>query len=149
MMVFDDPLAITRAHVLAVPTDVYCADIRTLFTAPQAGLALLQKMDEAAWAAVRNGFLSSDPWRKKALSQAGNEMPIDSLRQYVIRAFNLPPSQYQLHMQYMLPPLLPSHVGVYKKGAHYVKMRHFPLSFIMEALQAFISKGQSLPDAAT
>ena len=24
IMVFDDPLAITRAHVLSVPTDVYC-----------------------------------------------------------------------------------------------------------------------------
>ena len=27
MMVFDDPLAITRAHVLAVPTNVYCASL--------------------------------------------------------------------------------------------------------------------------
>lgn len=27
IMVFDDPLAITRAHVLSVPTDVYCLEL--------------------------------------------------------------------------------------------------------------------------
>lgn len=28
IMVFDDPLAITRAHVLSVPTDVYCPGLK-------------------------------------------------------------------------------------------------------------------------
>lgn len=34
-------------------------------------------------------------------AKAGNEMPIEALREHVIMAFNLPPSQYQLHLQYM------------------------------------------------
>eukprot|EP00434_Breviolum_minutum_P045628 symbB.v1.2.040951.t1/scaffold7655.1/size10050/1 len=45
IMVFDDPLAITRAHVLSVPTDVYCPDIRSLFVDPGPALALLKKME--------------------------------------------------------------------------------------------------------
>lgn len=40
--VFDDPLALSRAHVLAVPMDVYAADVRALFAAPAAGARLLR-----------------------------------------------------------------------------------------------------------
>lgn len=35
------------------------------------------------------------------IAEAGNEMPLEALREHVIMAFNLPPSQYQLHLQYM------------------------------------------------
>lgn len=145
LMVFDDPLAITRAHILAVPTDTYCPDIRSLFTAPNQGLALLQRMDNAAWVVLRDGPLADKAWRQKALSAAGNKMSVDALRPHVIGAFNLPPSQYQLHLQYMLPPLLPQHVGVYKKGAHFMKMRHFPFAYVVEALKAFDAAGKTIP----
>merc|ERR1711920_472900 len=90
LMVFDDPLAITRAHILSVPTDTYCPDIRSLFTAPAAGLALLEKMDEAAWTVLRDGPLADEAWRRKELSPTGNERPVDTLRQHVMAAFNLP-----------------------------------------------------------
>jgi len=147
MLVFDDPLAITRAHLLAVPTDVYCPDVRSLFVAPRAGLELLRKMDEAAWTALANSHLASEPWRRKALSDAGVGMAPEDLRRHVVRAFNLPPSQYQLHLQYMLPPMLPSHLGVFRKGAHFAKFRHFPFSYVISALEAFIAAEATLTEA--
>jgi len=147
MMVFDDPLAITRAHLLAVPTDVYCPDLRSLFVSPEAGLKLLHQMDEAAWTALANGHLASEEWRRKALSDAGVALAPEELRRHVVGAFNLPPSQYQLHLQYMLPPMLPSHLGVFRKGAHFAKFRHFPFSYVVSALEAFIGAGAALPDA--
>ena len=149
IMVFDDPLAITRAHVLSVPTDVYCPDIRSLFTNPAKALALLKKMEDAAWAGLLQGPLASAEWRKKALSAVGNEMPVEALREHVIMAFNLPPSQYQLHLQFMLPPLLPSHLGVFRRGAHFVHSRHFPLAYVREALEKMQAAGVAWADAAS
>jgi len=147
MMVFDDPLAITRAHVLATPTNYYVPDIRALFLAPAEGLALVKAMEDAAWAALAAGPLASEAWRSKALSAAGLEMPVEDLRKHVVGAFNLPPSQYQLHLQYMLPPLLPNHVGIFRKGAHFVKGRHFPFAYVVAALEAFVAAGDALPNA--
>lgn len=147
MLVFDDPLALTRAHVLAVPSDVYCPDIRSLFHAPAEGLELVRKMEEAAWAALVAGPLASEEWRRKALSDAAFKLPVADLRKHVVAAFNLPPSQYQIHMQYMLLPLTPAHVGVLRKGAHFVKGRHFPMAYVVAALRAFIKAGEALPKA--
>jgi len=149
ILVFDDPLSITGAHVLSVPTDQYCADIRYLFTNPGAALALLQKMEDSAWIALTQNHLASPEWKQKALSAAGNEMPVDALREHVIMAFNLPPSQYQLHLQFMLPPLLPSHLGVFRRGAHFVRLRHFPLAYLKEALQKLHAAGQAFADASS
>eukprot|EP00747_Dinoflagellata_sp_TGD_P078411 gnl/TRDRNA2_/TRDRNA2_160060_c0_seq2.p1 gnl/TRDRNA2_/TRDRNA2_160060_c0~~gnl/TRDRNA2_/TRDRNA2_160060_c0_seq2.p1 ORF type:complete len:412 (+),score=74.10 gnl/TRDRNA2_/TRDRNA2_160060_c0_seq2:86-1237(+) len=147
MMVFDDPLAITRAHVLAVPTHCHCPDVRSLFVHPAAGLKLITDMDQAAWDALKSGHLASDEWRKQALSPEGYTLPVDDLRPHVVRAFNLPPSQYQIHMQYMLPPLLPSHLGVLNRGGHFVKLRHFPVAYVQEALQKLVDEGKSFSEA--
>merc|ERR1719277_397991 len=146
-MVFDDPLAITRAHVLAVPTDVYVSDIRALFVHPLAGLKLVQSLEDAAWEALLAGPLADDAWRRKPMSKKAAEEDVQALRKHVLKAFNLPPSQYQLHLQYMLPPLLPSHYVLWKKGTHYVKMRHFPYLYVVKALEALISRQESIPDA--
>ncbi|CAE7836442.1 unnamed protein product, partial [Symbiodinium necroappetens] len=61
IMVFDDPLAITRAHVLSV----YCPDIRSLFSDPPNALVLLNKMEQAAWTALEQGPLASEAWRRQ------------------------------------------------------------------------------------
>eukprot|EP00913_Durusdinium_trenchii_P015083 g14145.t1 len=105
-------------------------------------------MEESAWTALAQGPLASAEWRKKALSAAGYEMPLEALREHVIMAFNLPPSQYQLHLQFMLPPLLPSHLGVFRSGAHFVHLRHFPLAYVREALKKMQAAGLAFPDAS-
>ena len=53
-LVFDDPLALSRCHVLAVPTCAYVSDVRGLFVTPADGLAMLRALEAEAWAAVRD-----------------------------------------------------------------------------------------------
>ena len=67
VMVFDDMLAITNAHLLAVPTDTYIEDVRWLFVAPKKGLKILTRMDDAAWKAMSNCHLDDIEWRNKVL----------------------------------------------------------------------------------
>ncbi|CAE7247197.1 unnamed protein product [Symbiodinium necroappetens] len=43
----------------------------------------------------------------------------------------------------MLLPLLPSHLGVYRKGGHFLKLRHFPLAYVLAALKALVEIGES------
>lgn len=147
VMVFDDPLAITRAHMLAVPTDVYVPDIRSLFAHPAAGLKLIRRLDEAAWKALAQEHLSNDEWRRKAMSVKAAAEPIESLRPRVLRAFNLPPSQYQLHLQYVFPPLTPFNCAQWKRGIHFPKGRHFPFDYVVAALEAMEQKQKPMPEA--
>ena len=106
-------------------------------------------LEDSAWTALERNHLASSSWRRKALSFSGNEMPLAALREHVIMAFNLPPSQYQLHLQYMLLPLLPSHLGVFRRGAHFVHLRHFPLAYVREALEKLLALNKSFPAAPT
>merc|ERR1712194_390009 len=43
--------------------------------------------------------------------------------------------------------LLPSHLGVFKRGAHFAHMRHFPFAYVLAGLEAFVAANASLPDA--
>lgn len=147
MMVYDDPLAITPAHLLATLADVHVPDIRSLFVDPAAGLKMVKEMDQAAWDAMAASHLADDAFRKKTLSPVGYALPVAKLRQKVLRAFNLPPSQFQLHMQYMLPPLLPSHYAIFRRGAHFAKGRHFPVPYVVEALEACMDAKKAFPNA--
>merc|ERR1712183_867787 len=103
--------------------------------------------EQAAWDSLVavDGPLASVEWRQKALSAKGASMALEELRHHVVAAFNLPPSQFQIHLQYMLPPLLPVHVGILRKGAHFMHGRHFPIAYVVAALKAFIQSGDSLP----
>ena len=139
MMVFDDPLAITRAHMCAVPTDCHVPDMRSLLARPARGLALLDAMDAAAWAALERDFLDDAAFAAKALSPAARALPRAALRGHVIAGLNFPPSQFQIHLQYMLPPLTPFHASMYKRGAHYSAGRFFPLEYVRAALAAMVA----------
>lgn len=146
-LVFDDPLSITRAHFLSVPSDVFVPDIRSLFVNPASGLKLIQRLDDLAWQALLANQLGDEAWRRKTLSAAGAAEDPRVLRQRVFRGFNLPPSQNQMHVQYMLPPLLPSHYNLWKKGSHFIHGRHYPFEFVERALKTMVDRGDSLPEA--
>ena len=51
------------------------------------------------------------------------------------------PSQYQLHLQYLLPPLLPRQLQLYRAGNHFTKDRFLPLDWVLAALDALAAKG--------
>merc|ERR1711865_1117685 len=98
-------------------------------------------MDDAAWEAMSTCFLDDEAFCSKALSAAGRALPREEMRKHVIAAFNLPPSQFQLHLQYMLPPLTPQHMALWQRGVHFTSMRHFPLEYMLAALSAFDAAG--------
>ncbi|KAJ1462085.1 hypothetical protein M885DRAFT_476162 [Pelagophyceae sp. CCMP2097] len=143
-LVFDDPLAITQAHVCAVPTDVYCATALELFEQPKRGLALVERLENAAWDAVRWNFLADKAWRGKTL---GGSVAVDDLRGLVAAGFNVPPSQFQLHLQYMLPPLLPAQYRLFRQGAHFTHDRFLPLAYVKQALAQLVEKGAAVAGA--
>ena len=56
------------------------------------------------------------------------------MRSHVIAGCNFPPSQFQLHIQYILPPHLPFQYRMYLDGQHYTHKRFFPLEYIKAVL---------------
>jgi len=52
----------------------------------------------------------------------------------VIAGCNFPPSQFQLHIQYFLPPFLPFQYRMYLEGQHLTHERFFPLEYITAVL---------------
>ncbi len=159
MLVFDDLLALTTCHLNCIPTDVYIPDLRSLFADPPRGLETLRRMHAAAWAVTREQFLGNAAWRAKMLREDGGgggsygesgaagagagagEPPAprlsdEALKAHVCAGLNYPPSQYQLHLQFMLPPFTPFHWQLYQNGGHFTPGRFFPVEYVLAALEA-------------
>jgi len=83
---------------------------------------------------VAAALLPSDP-NKNAMTKA-----LAGLRQHVICGCNFPPSQFHLHIQYMMMPLIPWQYQMYRNGAHYTAKRFFPLEYI----KAVLALGESM-----
>ena len=110
-----------------------------LFADPARGAALMRRLEAAAWAAVEAQFLADDAWMAGVY---GTPRPSDeTLRRAVVAGLNAPPSQYQLHLQYLLPPLLPRQLQLYRAGNHFTKDRFLPLDWVLAALDALAAKG--------
>ena len=139
VLVFDDPLVLAGCHVCAIPTDVHVPTAAGLFANPARGAALMRRLEAAAWAAVEAQFLADDAWMAGVY---GTPRPSDeTLRRAVVAGLNAPPSQYQLHLQYLLPPLLPRQLQLYRAGNHFTKDRFLPLDWVLDALDALAAKG--------
>jgi hypothetical protein len=133
-LVFDDLLALGPFHVNAIPTDVYAADWRFLLRDPARGLALVNRLHEQCCNILRTQFLGSPAWRAALLSDAAQKLSDDELVRSTMSGFNFPPSQYQLHLQFMMTPLLPFQYLQYLRGLHYTVGRFFPVSYVRAVL---------------
>lgn len=131
MLVFDDILALSPCHLNVIPTHTYVPDWRFLLRDPKAGLELVTRLEDAAWECVREQFVANESWRIKFLKPG---TPIESLRAHIITGCNFPPSQFQFHIQYILPPLLPYQYSMYLDGNHLTFGRFFPLDYIKRLL---------------
>jgi len=58
----------------------------------------------------------------------------EELRNHIACGCNFPPSQYQLHLQFMLPPFTPYHWFLYLNDGHFTKERFFPIEYIRQVL---------------
>jgi len=135
ILVFDDLLSLSPCHVNVIPSDVYLRDSRALFCRPVEGLALVNRLADEAWAVTNNQFLADPVWRNKIMP-ASNDVSEAEMRAMAIAGFNFPPSQFQIHLQHMMPPLMPFHYTVFKKGIHYTYGRFLPLEYVKAALAA-------------
>ncbi|PWU88044.1 hypothetical protein C3747_447g5 [Trypanosoma cruzi] len=58
--------------------------------------------------------------------------------------FNFPPSQNQLHLQYIVPPLLPHQYFMFARGQHFTPNRFFPLSYVEKCLGNLTERAKPL-----
>jgi len=140
--VFDDLLSLTTCHLNVIPATSYIPDWRYLLLKPKEGLELLNSMFNACWNVVKTKFLTTVEWKKKIL--AGN-LSEEDIKSCVIAGFNYPPSQYQIHLQFMLPPFLPFHYHLYLNGMHFTYGRFFPIEYARAVLEYLIKEGKSYP----
>jgi len=138
ILVFDDLLALTPAHLNCIPTDQYLSDWRFLCRKPKQGLELVNQLFEASWKVMKGQFLANAAWKNKIFRLA-DSIPDDDLRTHVACGCNFPPSQYQLHLQFMLPPFFPYHWFLFLNDGHFTKERFFPIEYIRQVLALNIS----------
>ena len=127
-IVLDDLLSLTQVHLNVLPATHYIPNWMTLLQDPKRGVALIREMYEQAWTAVVEQFW---PHHDKLFADVAS---VEALRKHVIAGFNYPPSQYQLHLQFMLPPFLPFQWLACKKGVHFTKDRFMPFEYVEAVL---------------
>ena len=142
-LVYDDPLARSTCHLNAIPTEVHLPDWRWLLVNPQRGLALMRRLDDAAWRAVEAGFCGYAPWCETVLKPGALSSRSD-LRPHCIAALNAVVSQYQLHMHYIVPPFRPDSFHCVLADKRFERGRWLPLDYVLAALEALLSH----PDGA-
>jgi len=133
ILVFDDLLSLTPCHVNVIPANVYCPDWRFLLLKPKEGLQLINSMYDAAQKVVREQFLGNKEWCQKILKNF-DSLTEEQILSHLCVGCNYPPSQYQLHLQFMLPPFLPYHYRLYLDGLHFTYERFFPVEYIKAVL---------------
>jgi len=133
-LVFDDVLSLTSAHLNAIPTSKYIPDFRHLFARPTEGKAIVRELQDRAWSVLQKQFLTNAAWKKRVLRK-GESITTADIAKHVIAGFNYPPSQYQLHLQYMLPPFLPFQYYQYLRGLHFTKGRFVPIEYALAVFE--------------
>eukprot|EP00667_Euglena_gracilis_P019296 EG_transcript_20657 len=130
---FDDLLQLSCCHLNCIPTTVYIPDWRSLLKRPRDGLRLMDQIFDTCWKVFAETFYADPAWRHVWLKGPPS---LEAMREYVVAGLNYPPSQYQLHLQFMVLPLQPFQYKMYLKGVHYTYGRFFPLEYVREVLQA-------------
>lgn len=132
---FDDPLALSVVHLNAIPTSLYIPDCRYLFADPKRGLEVLDKLFETAAEAALKSYWSDEVFRNKFF--AGESPPtLEQIRDDIaLCGMNYPPSVYQLHLQFIHPPILPFHYAQARDENHFHHGRFFPLEYLRAALE--------------
>jgi len=134
VLCFDDPLAMSVCHLNAIPTSVYVPDMRYLFADPPRGLAIVNQLFQVAARAAMEQFWGDDRFRRKFFANQPIPESPEALADIVLAGLNCPPSMYQLHLQFIHPPMLPFHYCLALEEGHFHHGRFFPLDYIRAAL---------------
>jgi hypothetical protein len=145
-LVFDDLMSCTPCHFNAISTKYYIQDWRFLLKKPREGLDLVDALYARASDVLWEQYYSNKPWRQKIIHPDAQVLTIKQLcEEHVCAGMNYPPSQFQLHLQYMLPPLVPHQMQMYEEGSVFTYGRFFPVKYIRTVLQQ-AAAGQNFPD---
>lgn len=131
VLCFDDMLQLTPCHLNGVPKRFYIPDWRFLCLNPKEGLKLLDTMEAELWAATQP-FLQ-DPEFRKGLYRDGTTD--EDIKKNIIVSFNFPPSQFQMHVQWLVPPLTPFQHFMAETRNHFHEGRAFPMSYVRNVLK--------------
>jgi len=129
VLIIDDLLALTPCHFNAIPKKHYIPDWRFLLTSPKQALELLDTMEAELWVATKQ-FLNSEGYR--GILKPGHSD--EDIRKHVICSFNFPPSQFQLHIQWIVAPLTPFQHFMAEERNHFHEDRAFPMSYVRKIL---------------
>lgn len=132
-LVFDDPLCVSVCHLNVIPTKVYIPDLRYLFKDPLRGRKIVHAMLEQVDTVCLEQHWSDEKFRAAYLQAAPGR---EALRSMGTAGMNFPPSQQQLHLQYVHGPMLPFQYAVFKDGLHLQYKRFFPVQFLLDSLAA-------------
>jgi hypothetical protein len=135
VLVFDDMLSMSPCHLNGIPRKYHIPDWRYLLLAPKASLELLDLMEAELWEATKV-FLQNAEFRKAVYRPGTTD---EQIQKNVIKCFNYPPSQYHLHLQWIVPPMLPFHHLLAETGHHMTEGRAFPMSYVRKVLGLNIS----------
>eukprot|EP01095_Lingulamoeba_sp_RSL-Kostka_P010263 TRINITY_DN3660_c0_g1_i1.p1 TRINITY_DN3660_c0_g1~~TRINITY_DN3660_c0_g1_i1.p1 ORF type:complete len:291 (+),score=95.31 TRINITY_DN3660_c0_g1_i1:367-1239(+) len=137
ILVFDDLLSLTPCHLNIISGDQYLPDWRFLLINPEQGLELVNSLYNSGMNVLENQFFSNEEWRKATFNKNDEEgeFTFDEIKGHVASGFNYPPSQYQIHLQFMLPPFLPYQYYMYLTGKHFTPGRFFPYEYAIEVLK--------------
>jgi hypothetical protein len=131
---FDDPLSMSTCHLNCIPTTVYCPDCRYLFRNPKEGLRLIDGMFRVAAEVAMKQFWGNTAHRNTFLTGATPPASVEEVLSVVMAGMNCPPSQYQLHLQFIHAPLLPFHYAQALEYRHFHYGRFFPFEYMRAAL---------------
>ena len=140
-LVYDDIMQTTMIHLNAIPTFVYIPDFRFLLERPEIGLGIVKDLYRVGKFGAKK-MLENEKFRDKFYSKnAINAMEnnLDNwIDDHVFAGFNYPPSQCQLHLQFILPPYVPYHAVLLAEGKHGDLGRFFPYKYLVQILETAV-----------
>lgn len=131
VLIIDDPLAVSPCHFCAIPRKCFIPDWRYLLNSPKKALELLDVLEAECWAAQQQ-FLSNAEYRSTFLRGRASDAHI---RTGSAVGFSFPPAQFQLHLQWQVPPFLAAQHHSAERGDHWQEGRFFPLEYVRKVLQ--------------
>eukprot|EP01089_Gocevia_fonbrunei_P017793 TRINITY_DN5881_c0_g1_i2.p1 TRINITY_DN5881_c0_g1~~TRINITY_DN5881_c0_g1_i2.p1 ORF type:complete len:390 (+),score=90.15 TRINITY_DN5881_c0_g1_i2:54-1172(+) len=132
-MVFDDLLSLAPCHLNIIPTNKYIPDWRYLLTRPKEGLQIVEDLFNNCFSVLQKQFLGNEDFKNKIYNFS--DITEEALRGHIAAGFNFPPSQYQLHLQFIVPPMIPFQYHLYLQGVHFTPNRFFPIEYVREVLK--------------
>lgn len=143
-LVMDDLLALSPLHFCAIPTTAHIPDWRYLLRRPAQGLKLIRRLRHLCDQVAREQFLSNELWSSAMFRGGAKALRVGK---HMACGFNFPPSQYQLHLQYISPVLLPFQYAQFLQNVHYTPGRFFPYEYVEKVLEILVEQSLTLPSA--